>query len=340
MAIRFLHGGEFRRWHKWVRKKRHQVWKRQYLSETLSLTLAVLVLLREIPELINRWKTLSYSYRQLQWPAGTIQAQEWTREAGQFLQGLSAMILPLLFGLFVLLLVAGTVLAAFWERSPSKLATSPQEIGFVVATRSLLLQLESMTFAGKMSNVEAQARFDKFVDGFLTVTSKTLVGHRKADAGFLMKQQLSRLDPWLERVNSSNPVRLPKGFTLPLPSQTVPEEHCGPGGICFHRGRLVYMPSVKKWKEAWPLRVNEYTYALDGAPLNSWVKAAKPADEDFSSILCVPVGLDKDGKTRYGVLEFTTKAKDEFIDRDFMMAECFASILTQAAAITAAATKP
>lgn len=81
-------------------------------------------------------------------------------------------------------------------------------------------------------------------------------------------------------------------------------------------------------------------YALDGIPIQAWIDDPEPERQDFSSMLCAPVGKDRDGKTRYGVLEYTTTAKDPFADRDFMMAECFASILSQAAAITVVSQPP
>jgi hypothetical protein len=351
MPSKFLISGPpFHRWHKWIKKKRKQVWKRQHLSATLSLLLAVLVVGREafalqeeLPGLRQNCSELAKNWGKLTSGAQTSpnlqpegeSSQELIGDVVAFLSSALRVLRQLLFWLFILALVTGTLVAAFWERSPTKLATSPQEVGFVSAMRSLLLELESMLFAGKISKEQAQKKFDEFMKGFLRFTSKTICAHRKVDAGFLVKHP----GEILKRNYISDTACFPIGFELPIPRNIAEESRRGPGALSCFRGKLVYTPSVKKYKEAWVISMNKADgeYALDGQPVTSWVKAAKPEEEDFSSLLCLPVGLDENGQTRYGVLELSTKAKDEFIDRDFLMAECFASILTLAAGITAAA---
>lgn len=343
MTSAFLPGPQFRRWYEWVRKKRRQVWIRHHLSGTLSSILAIVVLAREAADLIPRWRerwpAFLYHWRHYTWPTGTTPAQDWISQAGLNVQDMSVMILPLLFfSVFVVAIVTATLIAAIWDRSPSKLATSPQEVNFVYGMQSLLSELEFMRFAGKMSRVDAQKSFNDFVKVFLWSASKTLCAHVTTDAGLFMKRPGENI---LERTHTSDRAPFPLHFTLKIPSDGVPEEKCGPGGVCFHRGRLVYMPSVKKLKEAWVLQREKGIYDVDGMPLQDcWVKADKPHEENFSSILCAPVGLKQDGKTRYGVLEFATKAKDQFVDKDFMMAECFASVLSQAIAIAEANSEP
>jgi hypothetical protein len=297
----------FARYVGWVIKKNIQVWIRKQLSHWLAIGLAIAVTYREHSLFVQLYRD---------WLCRTK---------------------PSWFDVFVALLLVATIVAAGWEIWGNKLSTSPQEIRFLRGMRSLLLEMEAMVFGGKMSQEQAEKRFSEFVQGFLRITSSTLCAHKKVDAGLMMKVLNSER---LRRTHVSDAAKFDVGFEIPLPSAMVSERDSGPGGISFHRAKLVYMPSVKKRKEAWPLSLAELskaeheTYALDGIPIPAWIKAKDPSYEDFSSMLCVPVGKDREGRTRYGVLEFTTVAKDTFVDRDFMMAECFASILSQAAAIT------
>jgi hypothetical protein len=299
----------FARYVFWVIKKNIQVWIRKQLSHWLAILLAIAVTFREHSLFVQLY---------CDWLSHTM---------------------PSWFDVFVGLLLIATIIAAGWEIWGNKLSTSPQEIRFLRGMRSLLLEMEAMVFGGKMSQEQAEKRFSEFVKGFLRITSSTLCAHEKVDAGLMMKV-LNR--DYLKRTHVSDAAKFDVGFEIPLPSNTVPETKSGPGGISFYRAKLVYMPSVKKRKEAWPLSLAELnkpeheTYALDGVPIQAWIEATNTEYQDFSSMLCAPVGKDRDGKTRYGILEFTTKARDTFIDRDFMMAECFASILSQAVAITVA----
>jgi hypothetical protein len=297
----------------WVIMKNIQVWIRKQLSHWLAIVLAIAVSYREHHEFV------------------------------QFYYDVVCHMKPSLFDVFVASLLIATIVAAIWEIWGNKLSTSPQEIRFLRGMRSLLLEMEAMVFAGKMSQEEAGKRFDEFVRGFLRITSSTLCAHEEVDAGLMMKTPDRDS---LRRTHVSDAAKFKVGFEIPLPATPDSEKKSGPGGISFHRAKLVYMPSVKKRKEAWPLALAELsdpeheTYALDGIPIVAWIDDPEPKHQDFSSMLCAPVGKDRNGKTRYGVLEYTTEAKDPFVDRDFMMAECFASILSQAAKITVASNEP
>jgi hypothetical protein len=291
----------------WTAKKNVQVWIRKELSHWLAIGLAFAVGYREHDEFV------------------------------QLYYDVICHTMPSFFEIFIVLLLLGTIAAALWEIWGNKLSTSPQEKLFVRVIRSLLLEIEAMLFAGALSQEEAAKRFNNFVKGFLALTSSTVCAHKEVDGGLMLKA-LNR--DVITRTHASDPSTLDVGLEVRIPANDFAEKNSGPGGISFRRAKLVYMPSVKKRKEAWPISWDDSSgriedYKLDGIPTEAWVTASSPQYENFASMLCAPVGRDQNGNTRYGVLEYTTTARDPFVDRDFMMVECFASILSQAAAITA-----
>jgi hypothetical protein len=290
-------GDKFKRYARWIRKKQVQVFVRKRLSHILAISLAMLVVVRES----EIFKDLYRAPR-----------------------------LPSLFEVLVLVLTASTIAAAIWELFGNKLTTSPQEIRFLHGTRLLLSELEKLAY-DKSASASASDRLDNFLTGFLEITSKTLCGRKQVDAGFMVK--LPGGDA-LKLVKASRRAKYPLGLEIPLPNGAAPT---GPAGVCFDRTQLVYVPK-KNRKEAWPFRLvagDSGEKYEPSEPIECWVPAPDPRLEDFRSVLCVPVAVyaEKDKKNRFGVLNFSTKARDPFLDRDFMMAECFASILSHAVAL-------
>lgn len=294
-------GGKFWRYGVWVAKKKIQVFVRAHLSHVLALALAIMVIVRERGELLQIGRS--------------------PHHIGGF-------------GLLVFAVTAGTIVAAIWEFFGNKLTTSPQEIRFLQGIRSLLYELEKFGY-GKDRIADPQDRLVQFVEGFLEVACNTLCGHRHVDGALMVK------DPnkdSLTLISSSKRARYPKDLDIPLPSNQEDGNSTGPAGWSFHRVQIVYVPK-KKRHEAWPFRL----IAEDGheryepsEPLKGWIPARKPDEEDYKSVLCVPLAIyqQKNQKRRFGVLNFTTGARDPFVDRDFMMAECFASILGHAFAMS------
>jgi hypothetical protein len=293
-------GGKFVRHTLWILKKKLQVIIRERLSHWLALALAVSVMIREREEL---------------------------KQLGKFAK------IPSGFQWFILGLTVVTVLAAVWELYGNKLTTSPQEVRFLTAVRSLLLELERLAY-GKDIEVPPSSELQRFMEGFLRITSETLSGPGKVDAGIMFKVPSEEM---LTLTKASESANYPPDLQIPVPKENT-EEDSGPAGVSFHRLRLVYVPK-KKRKESWPFRLvhNEKGETYEPSePVVCWVPAPQPDQEDFKTVLCVPVAVysEKYKKSRYGVLNFSTKKNDPFVDRDFMMAECFASILGHAVAST------
>lgn len=284
-------GSKFWRFGIWVAKKKLQVFVRSHLSHVLAATLALLVLYREREELLHMFSRQRH------------------------VSGL---------GWLVLLVTAGTMAAALWEFWGNKLTTSPQEVAFLQGIRSLLFELEKFGW-GKDRIADPEARLSQFVQGVLEVACQTLCGRRHVDAGLMVKDPSAEA---LKLSHSSKEANYPRDLLIPLP--TDQNEATGPAGWCFQQLHLVYVP-VKRRRESWPfelMRKGRAEWYEPSQPLPGWI-SAPPEQENFKSALCVPVAIyqEKDRKKRRGVINFSASARDPFVDRDFMMAECFASIL-------------
>lgn len=288
-------GGRFWRYSLWIFKKKVQVLTRTHLSHVFAIVLSCLVIVRENQEL-EKFFT--------HWPPSPV-------------------------GLLIVVLVAGTMASAIWEFFGNKLTTSPQEIRFLQGIRSLLLELEKFSY-GKDRIEDPSARLKQFLEGFLEIACNTLCGKCGIDGALMVKrgQQNS-----LRLVKSSKRARYPQELEIPLPS----EGDTGPAGWAFDQVRITYLPN-KKRHEAFPFELitkgNEEWYE-PSEPRPGWVSAPTKQEENFRSVLCIPLAVyeAKGQKRRIGVLNFSTSSHDPFVDRDFMMGECFASILGQAFAV-------
>jgi hypothetical protein len=289
-------GGQFWRYTVWIYRKKAQVWIRTHLSHALAVFLAVLVLVRESPELYE------------------------LVESGQRPSG---------FQWLVLFVTISTLVAALWEHFGNKLSSSPQEIRFVNGMRDLLFGLEKFSH-GVDREQDVNARLGTFVEGFLELSRYTLCGEKEVDAAFMQKDPAKAA---LILKKSSKGAKYPANLEIPLDA----EPHHGPAAVAFQETCLAYLPKMKR-KETWPFSLIEGTggkqWYEPKLPVTGWVDAKKPEEQSFESVLCVPVAVYHQNaeKQRFGVLNFSTCARDPFVDRDFLMAECFASVLGQACA--------
>jgi hypothetical protein len=229
-------------------------------------------------------------------------------------------------------LTIATILAALWEISGNKLSTSPQELRFVAAMRLLLFELEKFMW-GKDRVQDLDVRLDQFLEAFLRITCNTLCGKKRVHAGLMLELKDSNV---VRLFKSTEGSRYPQELAIPIPSPGSVQE-TGPAGVSYDRLRIVYMP-VKRWKLGWPFELIRDEKGERYEPSDAsygWIPAPEPGMEQFRSVLCLPVAVYDDRNTRraFGVLNFSTSSFDPFVDRDFIMGECFASILAQAFAV-------
>lgn len=277
----------------WIAWKKLQVFVRSHLSHVLAVFLGILVLIREWPELIEIVEN-----RRIGWWQGLI-----------------------------LSITLGTIAAALWELEVfgSKLSTSPQEVRFVRTMRSLLQQLEKFTY-GRDRDPDLDGRLKKFIKVFLDLTSFTLCGKKAIDAALMLPTENRRE---VELRSKTDGALYPDALTIPLPDPSG-EVSTGPAGYAYQMLKIVYMP-LKRWKLGWPFRYEKRSYE-PSEPAEGWVPADDKMYEDFRSVLCIPVAVyqERNIRQRFGVLNYSTKSFDPFVHRDFMMGECFSSILAMA----------
>lgn len=276
----------------WIAWKKLQVFVRSHLSHVLAVLLGILALIREWEALVEMGKTRHIGWAQL----------------------------------LVLIIIIGTIVAALWELEVfgSKLSTSPQEVRFVTAMRSLLQGLEKFTY-GKDKDPDLDKRLKEFIKGFLEVTSFTLCGRKEIDAGLMLPTESGKE---IELRSKTAGAMYPEQLIIPLPDPSK-EETTGPAGYAYQMLKIVYMP-LKKWKLGWPFRYDKRYEPSE--PNEGWVPADDPLNEEFCSILCLPVAVyqERNRRQRFGVLNYSTKSFDPFVHRDFMIGECFSSVLAMA----------
>lgn len=276
----------------WIAWKKLQVFVRSHLSHVLAVLLGILALVREWHALVEIVQT-----RHIGWGQG-----------------------------LVLIIIVGTILAALWELElfGSKLSTSPQEVRFVAAMRSLLQGLEKFTY-GKDRDLDLEKRLKEFIKGFLEVTSFTLCGKKLIDAALMLPTEGGKE---IELRSKTDGTLYPKNLVIPLPDP-LKEGGTGPAGHAYQLLKIVYMP-FKRWKLGWPFKYNKRYEPSE--PTEGWVDADDPSNEDFCSVLCLPVAVyqERNRRQRFGVLNYSTKSFDPFVHRDFMMGECFSSIMAMA----------
>lgn len=279
----------------WARKKKLQIFIRSHLSHTLALLLAVSVLLRELPEVSGKF-----------FHPGEMRPWD----------------------IFIISITAVTVIAALWEFGGNKLATSPQEIRFVLGIRWLLARLEKFKREIEGGDyADTSKKLDDFFDFFLKVTSNTLCGKKDVDAGLMLYQESEgklALHKYTPGAIYQDDLKIPIGTH-------VTDARKGPAANSFESGLVAYMPKKAK-------RIGILLEAKEGEEyrlvkiFRGWYQSQSEREEEFCAVLSIPITIyaKEREKSNYGVLNYTTVKGDPFVPRDYIMAECFASILAQA----------
>lgn len=282
----------------WFLKKNIQVFIRKHTSLVLALILTLGVIYREREELMGM---------------------------GKFEH------LPTRFEYFVLILTILTVCAAIWEFKGNKLTTSPQEERFLEGMRYLLVELEKFAYGQDVKTEDVDARLARFIQGFLEITCNALCGKKKIDGGLMVRLS----DKKLVLLYNSKRANYQKGLEIPIPGKDCSTVSPAGETLADDGPYLTYMPKKNK-KRAWVFQSDDLQERYKALrSIVGWVDTVKPEYQDFRSVLCIPVAVyqKEEEKLPFGVLNYSTRVRDPFVDRDFMMAECFASILAQAFAV-------
>jgi hypothetical protein len=236
---------------------------------------------------------------------------------------------PSRYEVLIVVLTLGTIGGAFWEFFGNKLSMAPQETRFVAAMRTLLIELEKFTYSRGSQTLTPEERLIAFTDGFIAATSEAMCGKKTVHAGFMWHPKDTSV---LKLSNWSKDSDYSKDLEIPIPESD--EDVTGPAGRAYKKLKVVYMP-LRRWQLSWPLDLvqNGKERYKSKSPCEGWVDAPN-SPQDLRSVLCLPVALHTGTKQRqsFGVLNYSTRSLDPFVDRDFMMGECFSSILAQATA--------
>jgi hypothetical protein len=281
----------------WIAWKSLQVFVRKHLSHVLAIGLAVLVLFREAPELL---------------PLG-LKPTWWLIAFG----------------------TVATAVAALWEIYGNKLSTSPQEVRFLATMRLMLFELEKFSH-GIRNELNLEQRLEQFISDFLDFTTATLCGHKRVDGCLMIEVPEKKV---LTIYKSSRDAKYPAPNKWEIPIPTDASVKTGPAGISYNHLKIVYVP-IKSWGWGCPFELKQRDNGKEVyeplGPYHGWVDAPSPELEKFTSILCVPVAVHTQASEMraMGVLNYSTDSFDPFVDRDFLMGECFGSILAQVLEIT------
>lgn len=239
---------------------------------------------------------------------------------------------------FVLAGVAGTLGTALLEMSGIKRTTSRQELRFQAAVSDLLIDLSKFAaFSGTATEIDDQLR--QFAQSLLDKAAATFSARFQVHTGLMVADHAAsvlNLKLW------STGAEYDQGLRIKLPPKGAPCSRgtcAGPAGVAFVNEVLVYLPhkNREKPRKAWPFQTlrrpnGQPTFSYEAMDFHRcWVKARAENQEAFHSVISAPI-------REFGVLNFSTRRNDPFINRDFFMAECFAQLLEHARTI--AANKP
>jgi hypothetical protein len=299
---------QFKEYSRWLRKKQRQIYIRTKLSHHLAILLAIMVVARETPELMVKfgWEPPALN---IGWP--------W--------------LWPWLWLGVVLVVTAATIFAAVSESVGKNMKISHQELLFLYGMGTLLEQLQKL-MCTKGDTRRPDIRLREFSKVAMNVVSEVFSVPGDSEAGLMVKLSNERA---IRLTEFSREAKYREKLTVPLPPDSGDIEDpgsTGPAGIAFSRLRTVSVP--EKGESVWSFKreraANEDWYEAF-APDTCWVDAGE-AFENFKSVLSVPIAALRvgDSAQKFGVLNISTTAKDPFVDRDFMMAECFAGVLAAA----------
>jgi hypothetical protein len=303
----------------WWLKKSFFIFARSHMSHVFALVLAIFTLTHIFGE---HWAIIT-------------QLNDYVKDLAiyynlPFLQNFNV------WKVFIVGVAVLTVAAAIWEFLGNKLATSPQEVRFIAGMDTLLHEFHK--FQRKLDsaiNEKSSARLlQEFLCELLKTSSAILCGNHNIDVALMLYDKEANeliLDKSKQyQSTSAEKYKLPNELIIPLTKK--PSAHVGPAEIAFKMQEYIaYMPKKKKKIGLIYKQEKGEKYVFEGF-FEGWYPADEAGTENFCSILSIPVLSYKDDTQieMIGVLNFTTTGRDLFIDRDYVMASCFASFVAQA----------
>lgn len=284
------------------------IFYRSHLSHVLAVFLAVCAVLREVME--------HFQYNSL------LKPWAWLT--------------------FIIILAVFTVWAAIWELVGNKLATSKQEVRFILGMNALLEEYNAYERKLQDINDEEQSKelFKEFIKELLKAASGIICGKHTVDVG-LMLEKTSTKELILEKdkfyqSDAGDEHKYPERLVIPL-DEKEDSKMVGPAEMAFKKKEfIIHMPNKSKKMGLLIQQSGGEDYTPKGV-FEGWYPADHETQENFRSVLSVPVISYKNENESeiFGVLNFTTRNndlyinRDLFVDRDYIMASCFAVMIAQ-----------
>src|ERR1051326_1775383 len=251
---------------------------------------------------------------QLSLLAGFLSTAVLVRERAELVQVFQG-IWPGNAGLIIIISALLTLMAAIW-RIAGNLRPS-QEVRFVIAMRVLLSEVGKFSY-GKDREFDVARRLDHFVELFLEVTSSVLGGGRNIVAALMVPKRDA-----LAVIKQSKTANYQSQSKT---SHQAQDESTGLSAISFRDQKIVYMPSRRR-ELSLSFEFTEGHYVPSSPVSEPTISVTE--HESYNSVLCLPIASyeNRYEKIPFGVLSFSSNTTDAFVERDFIMGECFSSIL-------------
>ena len=238
------------------------------------------------------------------------------------------------FKILIYLGIFGTIWTAVIELFADRLSTCHQEIIFQRALKKLLVELQNLEQL-EGSEQEIKAYYVQFVKRIVETASRTFSlnsAKMRVDV-VLMTLEENQLKFLLCNKFAEDEGCFQRDLAISVPEHESDYSSSGPAGLSYKKDRTVYLPEKAKFradpKEVWTMEFEPTATDIEydaTDPRTCWRSCDVERHEDFCTVISVPI-------KGFGVLNFSTKARDKFITRDFFMAEFFAGILGHATAI-------
>lgn len=299
-------------------KKNFTKFYRSHLSHGLAVLLAVLTVGRELYEHFGAKGPVRVE--------ATVPATKWSWWL-----------------IFVVGLAIATVAAAVWELFGNRMATTQQEVRFIIGMNTLLKKynIYERQLESAQTMESSVALLENFLSELLAASSGIICGKNRVDVSIMLENReenalVLEKDKFYRSDRAKAEFVPPERFVIPLGKNTG--EDVGPAETAFKEQKYIaHMPNKRTKRGMLILQDSEEDYEPKGQ-FKGWFPSRHQAYEEFRSILSVPITSYRDNERNdiFGVLNFTIRNSDQwikrdlFIDRDYIMASCFSLLAAMA----------